>query len=270
MSYSQPPIQGLVSSKRNRRVFLEHELCEKQPEPFKLFKNKKDNIVKLDGFSLREIQPKTDAQSDVFDAFREGYNLLLHGSAGTGKTFIAYYLALAEIEKQSAKYKSVTIVRSAVPTRDIGFLPGELSKKLEVYEAPYRAITTELYERGDAFDILKTKGLVNFISTSYIRGLTLKNTIVIIDEVQNMSDMEINTIITRMGKNSRVIFCGDSNQDDLSLRKNEISGLNILTSILEQMESFDIIEFTHADIVRSKMVRDYIIARDQYFSQPTT
>lgn len=254
-----------MSSKRNRRTFLEHELSEQQPEPFKLYKNRKDNIVKLDGFSLREIQPKTDAQSDVFDAFREGYNLLLHGSAGTGKTFIAYYLALAEIEK-SQKYNSVTVVRSAVPTRDIGFLPGDEAKKLEVYEAPYRAISTELYGRGDAFEILKSKGVVNFMSTSYIRGLTLKNTIVIIDEVQNMSDMEINTIITRMGKNSRCLFCGDTNQDDLSLRRNEVSGLSILISVLEQMESFDIVEFTHSDIVRSKMVRDYIIARDQYFS----
>lgn len=257
--------------KRNRQRFVEHELCEiTQPEPFKLFKkHTKDNIVRFDGFELKDIQPKTDAQSDVFDAFAEGYNLMLHGSAGTGKTFIALYLALKELEKNSAKYKSITLIRSAVPTREVGFLPGKLDDKLEVYEAPFKSVCSELYGRADAYTILRAKGQIDFLSTSYIRGLTLRNTIVIVDEVQNMSDMELNTIITRLGRNSRIILCGDSNQDDLSLRRHEKSGWDILMEVLETVPSFDLIEFSHEDIVRSGVVRDYIIARDKYFSSQT-
>ena len=145
-----------------RFELIQEELNELEQSERNLYliKSKNDNISnRMDGLSLREILPKTQAQSDTFDAYNEKYNLLLHGWARTGKTFISLYLALREISKKSSSYKSITVVRSAVPTRDVGFLPGALHQKLEVYELPYRSIVNELYGRGDAFEIIKKKDI---------------------------------------------------------------------------------------------------------------
>ena len=170
-------------AKRNRKLRNELNELEQSERNLYLINSKNDNISnRMDGLSLREILPKTQAQSDTFDAYNEKYNLLLHGCAGTGKTFISLYLALREISEKSSPYKSITVVRSAVPTRDVGFLPGALHQKLEVYELPYRSIINELYGRGDAFEVVKKKEKLNFLSTSYVRGVTLKRTIVIVDE----------------------------------------------------------------------------------------
>jgi phosphate starvation-inducible protein PhoH len=205
----------------------------------------------------------TDTQEDAFDAYREGYNLMLHGMAGTGKTFIAVYLALESVLSASANNK-VFICRSVVPTRDMGFLPGNQKEKMRVYEAPYADIAKKLFDRGDAYDILKTKHLVEFMSTSFIRGITLDNCVLIVDEVQNMSSMELHSIMTRVGENCRVIFCGDMRQDDLtSERKKELSGLRDFLRIIDNMKEFNFIEFTAEDIVRSDLVKSYIIARSQ-------
>ena len=179
---------------------------------------------------------------------------MLHGVAGTGKTFISCYLAFDDMVKNI--YERLVIIRSAVPTRDIGFLPGNEKEKASVYEEPYKDICIELFQRGDAYEILKTKGLVHFMTTSFIRGVTLRNATIMIDECQNMSFHELDSIITRIGQGCRVIFCGDFRQADLA--KN---GLQEFVRILKAMEEFEFVDFEIKDIVRSEFVKQYITAK---------
>lgn len=205
------------------------------------------------------IEPKTINQTKVFKHFDEGYNLYLHGTAGTGKTFVSLYLALDEL--YNSRYtNTVTIVRSAVSSRDIGHLPGSKKEKEAEFEAPYSQICQELFGRADAYSILREKGYINFVSTSHIRGITLRDTIVIVDEVQNMNEGELHTIITRVGENSKIIFCGDTKQDDLKYLGKDKSGLRNFSNILSHMESFKKIEFNQDDIVRSGIVKEFILA----------
>lgn len=212
---------------------------------------------------LKNITPKTQNQSLAFDYFNQNKNLLLHGLPGTGKTFIAMYLAFKELEDEYVD--KVHIIRSAVPTRDMGFMPGKLQEKAEVYEYPYTTIAAELYGRGDAYQYLKNKNKVSFSTTSFIRGITLDNCIIIIDESQNMSYHELSSIITRMGSNARIIICGDVRQDDLtSPRFKEVSGLGEIMKILQTMNKISAIEFDVEDIVRSDFVKDFIVAKDNY------
>ena len=249
-------------AKRNRKIRNELNELEQSERNLYLINSKYDNISKrMNGLSLRDILPKTQAQSDTFDAYNENYNLLLHGCAGTGKTFISLYLALREISQRTSPYKSITVVRSAVPTRDVGFLPDALHQKLEVYELPYRSIINELYGRGDAFEVVKHKDFVNFISTSYVRGVTLKRTIVIVDECENLNFHELDSIITRIGEDCKILFCGDFKQTDFR-NDREKQGMHNFMEILSSMQSFDIVQFTQEDIVRSNMVREYIIQKD--------
>lgn len=214
-------------------------------------------------FNLKRITPLTQAQKDVFEAYDEGYHLMLHGVAGTGKTFIGLYLALSSV-LETGEYGKVYIVRSVVPSRDMGFLPGNHKEKSKVYEVPYADICSRLFDRGDAYDLLRTKNIIEFMTTSFVRGITLDNCVLIVDEVQNMSPMELHSLMTRVGENCRVIFSGDVNQDDLtSERKKEYSGLRDFLKIIEAMEEFDFIEFNVNDIVRSNLVKSYIIAKDK-------
>jgi phosphate starvation-inducible PhoH-like protein len=165
-------------------------------------------------FELKHIQPITDNQVITFNAFDQGDNLFLHGCAGTGKTFISIYLALKEIENGRSRRRKLIIIRTAQSSKDIGFLPGTEKQKLEVYEAPYKAICAELYHRDDAYDILKQKGIIEFHSTSYLRGTTINDAIILVDEVQNQRYVELRTVLTRTGDHSRIILCGDTKQDD--------------------------------------------------------
>lgn len=228
----------------------------------KLTKRQRRELRKQQSNSLkiRSIQPKTQNQKRAFDHYDEEYNLLLHGLAGTGKTFISLYLALSDILSQDCDQHNVTLVRSVVPTRDMGFLPGSEKEKSKVYEAPYSSICSELFGRGDAYEILKTKNLINFITTSYIRGLTLDDTIVIVDEASNLNFHELDSIITRLGENSRIMFCGDFRQSDL-IRDEERKGLLTFMKILDTIEEFQTVEFEEDDIVRSSIVKDYIISK---------
>lgn len=191
-------------------------------------------------------------------AFHNGKNLFLHGVAGTGKTFVSIYLSLKEIEK--GRYDKIIIYRSTVPSRDMGFMPGNNKEKTRVYEAPYYTIFSKLYNRGDSYEILKRTGVVEFESTAFVRGITIENAIVIIDEIQNMTAQELNSLITRIGDNCKVIFCGDIRQTDLDKRR-ETSGLSDFYKIIEHMNSFELIEFAVDDIVRSKLVKEYILTR---------
>ena len=210
--------------------------------------------------NLKHIEPLTVNQDRMFESYLSGKNLLLHGVAGTGKTFISLYLALRDIIENYDDKTKVVIVRSIVPTRDMGFLPGSQKEKSKVYEAPYYAICNELFGRGDAYDVVKSKNQVEFISTSFIRGTTLTDSIVIVDECQNLTFHELDSIITRLGHNCRLIFCGDFRQTDL-WRESEKQGLMNFMKVLSKMSSFDCIEFEKEDIVRSALVKEYILSK---------
>ncbi len=211
---------------------------------------------------IKEVFPKTESQRDAFAAYEYGLNLLLHGVAGTGKTFIAIYLALKSILDQKLGIDKVYIFRSAVPSRDIGFLPGSAKDKMAPYEAPYEAIFSELFKNDTAYSILKTKRVVEFMPTSFVRGLTIDNAVVIIEEMQNMTGGELNSIITRLGKNTRLILCGDHRQDDLAGKKHvEQSGLKDIIRVFSEMDSIAKIEFGIEDVQRSGFVKEYLKMR---------
>lgn len=213
-------------------------------------------------FKLTDVQPLTDNQELAFHANGQGQNLCLYGVAGTGKTFLAAYFALSDLMCGNAK--RIIIVRSAVTTRDQGFLPGTLQEKMSMYEEPYRDAFSALCNgRRDVYDLLKKKDYLEFMSTSFIRGLSFDNAIIVVDEVQNLTDHEINSVLTRVGNNSRVILCGDSRQNDLKMtgKKTQESGFDNLIKVAKKMSCFSLIEFNVRDIVRSGFVKEYIIAR---------
>lgn len=213
---------------------------------------------------MKLIQPRNDNQASMFKAFYDGLNVCAKGSAGTGKTFLAMVLAMNAVLDPQCPQKRVIIVRSVVPTRDIGFLPGTAEEKVAVYEQPYKDIMQELFRRSSTYDDMKAAKIVEFIPTSFIRGVTWDDAVVIVDEVQNMTDMEIHSVMTRVGENTRVILAGDTRQNDLAgKRTSEQSGLDVFLKIIETMDVFQTINYTHHDIVRSDFVREWIIARDK-------
>ena len=218
--------------------------------------------IKLKLEHLATIEPMTDTQREVFERYNEGYNLVLNGSAGTGKTFIAMALALEEVLDRESPYEKVIIVRSIVPTRDIGFLPGDEDEKKDAYTGPYRSISRELLPReGDAWERLVEQHTVEFMSTSFIRGITINNAIIIVDEMQNMTGHELDTVITRVGRDCKFIMCGDYYQSDLKYR-DEKEGIIDFLDILRELKKFSVIEFEWTDIVRSGLVRDYIMSKE--------
>ena len=210
--------------------------------------------------NLKDIKPKTDNQEQAFCSYFQNQNLFLCGVTGTGKTYIALYLALNDLIR--GEYNKIMIVRSMVQTRDIGFLPGTYEEKLRIYENPYEDMVNDLTERGDSYATLKKKGLLQFMSTSYVRGLTFNKTLMILDEAQNLTWHEIMSVLTRLGEKSRIIICGDLNQDDLSnnSRRRDVTGFQTLCDVVKCMKTFDIIEFSKNDIVRSGFTKDFIVA----------
>lgn len=211
---------------------------------------------------LLTFEAITGSQEKVYDAwYKEGNHLMMVGTAGTGKTFTAMYLGLEECLDKSNSFERVTVVRSVVPTREIGFLPGSIEEKINTYNAPYKAICTELFDDSEAYDKLTNQGAIEFMSTSFIRGVTLTDTILVIDEIQNMSFHELDSIITRVGRNCRVIFAGDYKQSDFT-KETDKKGLLKFMDIIDNLNRFTVVEFTWADIVRSDFVRDYIMTKD--------
>ena len=170
---------------------------------------------------LVTVKPITDSQKVVFDTWNKGKNQFLFGAAGTGKTFASLYLALNSVLDLKSNYERVIIVRSLIPTREIGFLPGDEEDKSALYQVPYQNMVQFMFEMpneqsfNNLYDRLKGQGSLYFLSTSFLRGLTFDNSIVIVDECQNMNFHELDTIITRIGQDSRIVFCGDFDQSDL-------------------------------------------------------
>lgn len=214
--------------------------------------------------NLVKVEPITDNQKIAFDEYEKGQNLFLYGAAGTGKTFISLYNSLKEVLNDRNKYERVILVRSAVPTRDIGFLPGDEEDKTILFQVPYQNMVQFMFEMPteqsfmQLYDQLKRQDTVLFLTTSFLRGVTLDNSIVIVDECQNLNFHELDTIMTRIGQNSKIIFCGDFFQTDLQ-KNSEKEGMQVFISILNKMEEFSCVEFTVADIVRSGIVRNYLI-----------
>ena len=215
---------------------------------------------------LNQIKPVTDSQKLVFDTWKQGQNQFLFGCAGTGKTFVSLYLALSEVLKNETPYDKVIMVRSLIPTREIGFLPGDEEDKAALYQVPYSNMMQFMFEQPNeqAFETLynriKAQGSYYFLSTSFLRGLTFDNSIIIVDECQNLNFHELDTIITRVGQDSKIVFCGDFSQTDL-LKQNEKNGLHDFLRILMEMQEFNCVEFNIGDIVRSGFVRNYLIQK---------
>ena len=215
---------------------------------------------------LLDIEPITDNQKKLFDSYAQGKHLVAYGTAGTGKTFISLYNALADVLDETTPYERIYLVRSLVSTREIGFLPGDHEDKADIYQIPYKNMVKYMFQMPTDADFemlygnLKAQETIKFWSTSFIRGTTLDNAIIIVDEFQNLNFHELDSIITRVGENSRIIFCGDASQSDL-VKTNDRNGIHDFLNILRKMPSFDIIEYGIDDIVRSGLVKEYIISK---------
>ena len=220
----------------------------------------------LSGEYLVDIDPLTENQKKLFNSYAEQKHLVAYGCAGTGKTFITLYNALREVLDERTPYEKIYLVRSLVATREIGFLPGSYDDKSDIYQIPYKNMVKYMFQlSSDAefemlYGNLKAQETIKFWSTSFLRGTTLDNSIIIVDEFQNMSYHELDSIITRVGENSKIMFCGDASQSDLQ-KTNERNGIVDFMTVLRKMPSFDIIEFGVDDIVRSGLVKEYIIAK---------
>ena len=215
---------------------------------------------------LLDIEPITDNQRILFESYKANKHLIAYGAAGTGKTFVTLYNALKDVLDDNTPYERIYIVRSLVATREIGFLPGDYEDKSDIYQVPYKHMVKYMFQMPSDADFemlygnLKSQDTIKFWSTSFLRGTTLDNAIVIVDEFQNLNFHELDSIITRVGENSKIMFCGDASQTDLQ-KTNDKNGIVDFMNILRKMPSFDIIEFGIDDIVRSGLVKEYIIAK---------
>ena len=215
---------------------------------------------------LLDIERITDNQKKLFESYADDKHIVAYGTAGTGKTFISLYNALADVLDETTPYERIYLVRSLVSTREIGFLPGDHEDKADIYQIPYKNMVKYMFQMPTDADFemlygnLKAQETIKFWSTSFIRGTTLDNAIIIVDEFQNLNFHELDSIITRVGENSRIIFCGDASQTDL-VKTNDRNGIHDFLNILRKMPSFDIIEYGIDDIVRSGLVKEYIISK---------
>jgi predicted ribonuclease YlaK len=218
--------------------------------------------------ALLDIDPLTENQEKLFSAYSEGKHVVAYGCAGTGKTFITLYNAIKDVLDERTPYEKIYVVRSLVATREIGFLPGDHEDKSSLYQIPYKNMVKYMFQMPDdaSFEMLyanlKTQGTIGFWSTSFIRGTTLDNSIIIVDEFQNLNAHELDSIITRVGENSKIMFCGDATQSDL-VKTNERNGIIDFMKILRIMPSFEIIEFGIEDVCRSGLVKEYLIAKHE-------
>ena len=219
------------------------------------------NSSKVRFEDLTQIDPITKAQKESFEAWDDDEHLILTGTAGTGKTYIAMYLALESVLERSGSYDKLIVLRSAVPVREIGYLPGKLEEKTDIFQSPYRAICEELFDDKAVYNKLINSHQLQFETTSFIRGRTFDRCIIIVDEMQNLNFHELDSIMTRAGENCKLIFCGDHAQSDFT-NEGEKNGLAKFLNIMYRMKNFTTVQFGWDDIVRSDIVRDYIMTKE--------
>lgn len=246
-------------TKKDRRIkFLEDQL-EYNTLAIKEGRKKRTWTIR----DLKRVKPITESQRLLFESYYTGNNIIASGSAGSGKTYSAIYLALTSLLEEGSKFKRIILVRSATATKNQGFLPGTLEEKQMPFEMPFRDIFDDFFTYSNSYDRMKEAGLVQFFSSSYVRGLNWNDSIIIVDEAQSATLHELDSIITRVGRNSRLIICGDIKQNDLIYNKNEPSGMKDLLRIAENVPGLDVITFTTHDIVRSGFVKAWLIGKEE-------
>jgi predicted ribonuclease YlaK len=257
-----------MATKRNQKVY---EDGENRSADFNRPVNTQvtSNALKMKLDHLQTFEPLTANQGKFFEAYKRGdYFMALLGSPGVGKTFLSLYRAIEDVMSRDTPYKEIVIVRSAVQVRDQGFMPGDINEKMEIYEAPYHDIFATLFQRKDAYERLKEQHFVRFISTTALRGVTFDSAIVVVDECQSMTFHELSTVISRTGDRSKIIFVGDLKQNDLVKSRNDVSGLRLFLDVANKMSEFSRITFTPDDIVRSSLVKSWIIACESHPDVP--
>lgn len=257
-----------MATKRNQKVLLDGEnraADTNRPVNSQVT----SNALKLKLDHLQTFEPLTANQANFFEAYKRGdYFMALLGSPGVGKTFLSLYRAIEDVMSRDTPYKEIVIVRSAVQVRDQGFMPGDINEKMEIYEAPYHDIFATLFQRKDAYERLKEQHYVRFISTTALRGVTFDSAIVVVDECQSMTFHELSTVISRTGDRSKIIFVGDLKQNDLVKSRNDVSGLRLFLDVAYTMKEFSPVTFTPDDIVRSSLVKSWIMACEANPSVP--
>jgi len=248
----------MVTKKTTSRQRVENNENEEYRQP------SVSNSLKIKLDHLKTFDALTENQQKFFDAYKRGdYFIGLFGSPGVGKTFLAMYRSLEEVLDRTNPFKQIVVVRSAVQVRDQGFVPGSLDEKMEIYETPYKEISETLFGRSDAWDRLKEQSYARFISTTAIRGISIDDAIILVDESQSMTFHELSSVISRVGHRSKIIFIGDLKQNDLIKSKNDVSGLKEFLNVARHMDEFSEITFTPDDIVRSSLVKSFIVACDK-------
>jgi predicted ribonuclease YlaK len=248
----------MVTKKTTSRQRVENNENEEYRQP------SVSNSLKIKLDHLKTFDALTENQQKFFDAYKRGdYFIGLFGSPGVGKTFLAMYRGLEEVLDRTNPFKQIVVVRSAVQVRDQGFVPGSLDEKMEIYETPYKEISETLFGRSDAWDRLKEQSYARFISTTAIRGISIDDAIILVDESQSMTFHELSSVISRVGHRSKIIFIGDLKQNDLIKSKNDVSGLKEFLNVARHMDEFSEITFTPDDIVRSSLVKSFIVACDK-------
>ncbi len=248
-----------IVKKANTKFLKSHEIDDMENISF-IKKQKRSPNAGISNLQLKEIHPLTENQGLVFEKFKNN-NLVLSGYPGVGKSFLALYLALNEVIYGNNGYYKIIIIKSLVKSRECGHLPGSISEKQEPFFGAYYEILSELFGRGDASEILLKKDIIQFENTSFLRGITFNNSIIIVDEFQNANFQELDTIAGRIGYNTKIMFCGDLHQTDLLYSKNDVSGYSKFINILSNMNEINIVEFSSDDIVRSGFVKSYILEK---------
>ena len=253
-----------MASNRKTAIARRDEIYDADEQQLQTNIKSVSNALKIKLDHLKGFEPLTDNQSKFFELYRGGaYCMGMFGSPGVGKTFLSLYKAIEEVLDRSNSFKQVAVVRSAVQVRDQGFVPGDLEEKMQIYEQPYKEICQTLFGRGDAWDRLKEQGYARFISTTAIRGISIDDAIIIVDECQSMTWHELSSVISRTGHRSKIIFVGDLKQNDLVKSKHDTSGLKQFLEVLHTMKEYQSVEFTPDDIVRSSLVKSFIVACDK-------
>jgi predicted ribonuclease YlaK len=246
---------------KHRTKQTSHKAATRDAQPNVDHRQRVSSSMKAKFTDIKQIEPVTANQELAVDAWDDGDHLILAGTAGTGKTFLALGLALEDMLDPDTEFEQVVVIRSIVATRDPGHLPGTKQEKEDVFSGPYRAVIKELFADAGAYGKLIASKQLEFESTSFIRGVTWNNAIIVVDEMQNLNFHELDTVITRVGKNCRIIFCGDYKQTDFTY-KDDKSGIFQFMNIIEHMNNFSIVTFDWSDVVRSGLVRDYIMTKE--------